>query len=782
MLIQSCQSFMGKRMGALPAAMLIAVLSIIPSSARTPRPIIIDGTVKAANGDLLRGTTLHISKTYTARANNYGLSYSNMLILRDQCHINLIRLGIVDPFEVGNGVSAFDSIEQTYYWADSIIKVCDSLGMYVQFNFHSPFYNWTPAGRPWAEWDVRNFWAHYAPRYKDKPFVMYQMFNEGGPMYSLPDAGYLSQWKEVYGIVRAAAPDNIVYHADVVFLSVDTWGPYLINTYAPALGFSWDSGKDLFSYHTYVATDVHNIQRLRSSGVPLAPPEFTGSDYNSCCPPPFLDRCHYPSEWYERNGISWTLWYNWNDADQARGFRDFVVPDATQKGYAWWNTIKPPSAPKNLSARAIDSYTIGLTWDKPSDTGNGLLGYRVYRDGKEVNFPYWPKEPAFTDTGLHASTTYTYEIVPRTFGGVVGAKSSTVTCATPLDNAAPMPILVSGAGDGTKVHIVFGEPIEQTFAQTISNFSMSSGIAISAASLAPDQKTITLTTSKMTKGTSYTLTMSNIADRAVAPNTIPPNSAFPFKYVDGVTRIRVYPRTGFAPRLGCGVFEGTNGSKETGPYTALYAFPYINPPSTNGWIEITEAQWMAQTGYANFDKGYRYVRYSQFEEGEENAGGYSNVAEIEFYYGTVKATGTTFGSPGSYGNSGNDYTKAFDGDINTFFDYTTTTGGYTGLDLGDKGVMNAARVPPRLGCKAPDLRIAARQDILEARIMGVHSSQIVNVAIYGLQGKLVRRFAGRADAAGTALVRADNRVPAGNYLAQISAGTFKWTLPVMVEQ
>ena len=774
---------MGKRMGALPAAMLIAVLSIIPSSARTPRPIIIDGTVKAANGDLLRGTTLHVSKTYSARARDYGLSYSNMRILRDQCHVNLIRLGLNDPFEVfdGDTAAAFDSIEQTYYWADSIIKVCDSLGIYVQLNYHAPGFNWTPAGQPWGEWDVRNFWAHYAPRYKDKPFVMYQLFNEGVPYSRAPDTAYTRKmFGEVYRIVRAAAPDNIVYHIDCVYIQFD-WGPYLLNSYAPILGFNWNSGKDLFSFHTYVASTLQAIQQTRRWGIPFAPPEFTAVETQSCCPPPFLEKCHYPSEWYERNGMSWTLWYPWNDPDQARGFRDFIDPDATKKGYAWWN-IRPPSTPANVSARALDSYNVALTWDKPVDTGNGILGYRVYRNGIDIAFPYWPKGTAFTDTGLHAATTYSYQIAARTFGGVLSAKSPAIQVNTPVDNAPPIPVLVSGAGDGLRVHVLFAEPVDRTSAQTVANYVINpadAGITIGAASLAPDQKTLTLTTSKMTRGTDYALTMSNIADRAAVPNIIPPNTAFPFKYVDGITRIRIFPCVGGASRLACGVFEGTNGSKDTGPYTAFYTFPYVPPPAIDSWKEITEAKWMEQTGYANFDIGYRYVRYSQFDEGQENAGGHTDVAEIEFYYGDVKAAGAPFGAPVS--DTSNSYAKAFDGNTKTFYHYPTTTGGYTGLDLGDKGVMNAARVPPRLGCKSPDLRIAARQGILEARIKGVHSSQIVNVAIYGLQGKLVRRFAGRADAAGTALVRADNRVPAGNYLAQISAGTLKWTLPVMVE-
>lgn len=121
---------------------------------------------------------------------------------------------------------------------------------------------------------------------------------------------------------------------------------------------------------------------------------------------------------------------------------------------------------------------------------------------------------------------------------------------------------------------------------------------------------------------------------------------------------------------------------------------------------------MAQTGCANFDKGYRYVRYSQFITNEENAGGHTNVAEVEFYYGSVKATGTVFGTSGSCNNSGMDYTKVFDGNISTYMDYPSSTGGYAGLDLGVKQV--GVSLPRNSIPKVPRVRINARSGLIEA--------------------------------------------------------------------
>jgi hypothetical protein len=61
-------------------------------------------------------------------------------------------------------------------------------------------------------------------------------------------------------------------------------------------------------------------------------------------------------------------------------------------------------------------------------------------------------------------------------------------------------------------------------------------------------------------------------------------------------------------------------------------------------------------------------------------GSHGNVAEIEFYRNGVKVTGTGFGTPGSWSNSGSTFDKALDGDVNTFFDAPNADGNYVGVD------------------------------------------------------------------------------------------------------
>ena len=111
-----------------------------------------------------------------------------------------------------------------------------------------------------------------------------------------------------------------------------------------------------------------------------------------------------------------------------------------------------------------------------------------------------------------------------------------------------------------------------------------------------------------------------------------------------------------------GVFEGTNGDPITGPYTTLYTVT-SNPPE--GWSEVN-----VNLGHYQLSDptDYRYLRY------RGPNGSHGNVAEIEFYRSGVKVTGTGFGTPGSWYNSGNTFDKALDGDVNTFFDAPNADG------------------------------------------------------------------------------------------------------------
>jgi uncharacterized repeat protein (TIGR03806 family) len=68
----------------------------------------------------------------------------------------------------------------------------------------------------------------------------------------------------------------------------------------------------------------------------------------------------------------------------------------------------PPTVPGTLTATALNSTQIELTWRRSQDNG-GMGGYRIFRNGSSTPFAT-TTATHYTDTGLTAATTYTYTV------------------------------------------------------------------------------------------------------------------------------------------------------------------------------------------------------------------------------------------------------------------------------------------------------------------------------------------------------------------------------------
>jgi chitodextrinase len=86
----------------------------------------------------------------------------------------------------------------------------------------------------------------------------------------------------------------------------------------------------------------------------------------------------------------------------------------------------PPSVPGNLAVTGTTSSTASLSWS-PSNDNVGVAGYRVYRNGSQVGTA---TGTTFTDTGLSASTRYTYTVAAYDGAGNVSAQSGGVAATT----------------------------------------------------------------------------------------------------------------------------------------------------------------------------------------------------------------------------------------------------------------------------------------------------------------------------------------------------------------
>jgi YD repeat-containing protein len=90
-----------------------------------------------------------------------------------------------------------------------------------------------------------------------------------------------------------------------------------------------------------------------------------------------------------------------------------------------------PSVPTGLAATAISASQINLSWAASTDTGGSLLkGYKITRNGSALT-PTTSTLTTYSDTGLAASTTYTYTVAAYDGAGNTSAASTPASARTP---------------------------------------------------------------------------------------------------------------------------------------------------------------------------------------------------------------------------------------------------------------------------------------------------------------------------------------------------------------
>jgi hypothetical protein len=95
-----------------------------------------------------------------------------------------------------------------------------------------------------------------------------------------------------------------------------------------------------------------------------------------------------------------------------------------------------------------------------------------------------------------------------------------------IDATPPTIASVSAHGSSTRVTVDFSEPLEEVSAQNAANYAISSGVTVTGAELAANQQAVTLTTTALSAGVDYTLTVDSVND--LAGNSILPGSTAGF--------------------------------------------------------------------------------------------------------------------------------------------------------------------------------------------------------------------------------------------------------------
>lgn len=124
--------------------------------------------------------------------------------------------------------------------------------------------------------------------------------------------------------------------------------------------------------------------------------------------------------------------------------------DTTISFTSYTADVTAPPVPTGLSATAISSSQINLSWSASTDAAgsaneyvSGTQDYRIYRDGV---LRATTSSTSYSDTGLSASTLYAYRITARDVSLNESAQTSQVTATTSADTG---PLTVSIAASRT---------------------------------------------------------------------------------------------------------------------------------------------------------------------------------------------------------------------------------------------------------------------------------------------------------------------------------------------
>ncbi len=138
----------------------------------------------------------------------------------------------------------------------------------------------------------------------------------------------------------------------------------------------------------------------------------------------------------------------------------------------------------------------------------------------------------------------------------IGATNSSFGTLTVLPDTT-RPTVVSAISLGAdRIRLLFSEPMDAASAAVTGNFQVNGGVTVTGAVLDSEASAILLTVTGMNFAQNYTVSISNLQDRARTPNTITANSTVSFLALE-LTAQNIGGGTGGIQRIGPGAFDLT---------------------------------------------------------------------------------------------------------------------------------------------------------------------------------------------------------------------------------
>ena len=167
----------------------------------------------------------------------------------------------------------------------------------------------------------------------------------------------------------------------------------------------------------------------------------------------------------------------------------------------------PPSTPIGLAATVISSSQIDLAWNTSTDDV-AVAGYKIFRNGTQVNTS---STPSYSDTGLAASTSYSYTVSAYDAANNNSPTSSPVSATT----LAAFDFALSSGGNTS---VVRGSSVDNSITATLVS-GATQPVTFSTSGL-PSGATATYTPASCSPGCATTITIGTTASTPLATSTI----------------------------------------------------------------------------------------------------------------------------------------------------------------------------------------------------------------------------------------------------------------------
>ncbi len=294
-------------------------------------------------------------------------------------------------------------------------------------------------------------------------------------------------------------------------------------TYKPTIGVS--GNYEVFEWHGYIGNDPNYVQEATNA-------PFTITYAHGATASGTINQSINYGKWNSLGTYYFEEGTNGNVKISNKDVDGIVMADAFKFVYKGdENDAIAPNEPTNLRSTNKTADSITLTWSAPQAASDGdvAVAYQVFRNNVLVGTPI---SNFYIDSGLSERTTYDYAIYAVDNVGNRSISAATGAFTTLADTIPPRIVSVRPLGL-TSLDVLFSEPVEKASSEDIANYTIESNVTIFSAVLLDNLTTVHLTTSEHVIGAPYTLIVNNVKDRALYPNTIPPNSSFAYQGSSG---------------------------------------------------------------------------------------------------------------------------------------------------------------------------------------------------------------------------------------------------------